>query len=438
MAQTQKRSVNGNRLKKQQATQPSPSNPTQARGSARLRSSRLDLLWMDDPVIKELRGGQARKTIDRMMLDPIIAGMIERAGLLFRAPEWTIEPPKDPSPLEESFTDFTRENFENVEGGWRNTVAEASEMLGPGFVLFETLFVRDGRNIGWSGFAPRDWRTIEGWEVDDATGRLTAAKQRLPGEQRLIDLEWWKILHFRTRPTAGRPEGRTMLRGAFLPWVDKQELRRIIKIGIRRDLTGVPKLEVPGRITTPDASDEEKAALSDAELLVKEFERDRREGLVLPHEENEDGSKSGWRFGLVQSGGRRSLNLEEILAHINREIAIAVIAEFMLVGIESTGSWSLHSDKTTMFARGTGAWLDIVGEYMMHRAIPVLQALNPRFAAARVPIVKHGDIEDVPLAEFGQSVSQLLSAGGLTPEPNLETALRSRWNLPDVQGEEEL
>lgn len=415
--------------------QPAPVRAVATVGRSGVRNTQLARLFMDDPLIKEFRGPRARNLIDRMSIDPIIAGALWRYKLLLRAAEWKLEPGGD-APIDQAFADFVGENIERLQGGWKSTVGSAINMLAWGAVIREVLFERDGGRIVWAAFSPRDPRTLDGWDQDPATDQILAVYQVLPDTFQRVPIPYWKVLHFRT--DRERPEGESLFRGAFLSWTDKQELRRVIKNGIRRDLTGLLKIEVPPQITAEDASADEKAALEDAKTMGKDIERDLREFLVVPHEDNPDGTTSGWRVGLMTSGGRRSLELEAIWKQHNLEIAMPLLADDLLIGHEQVGSYSLQSDKTSMVARMAGAMLDEVEAEMRQHALPVLRAVNPQFQGARIPKWTHGDIEDLPIAEFFAALAQGVGAGAILPEPNLEQAARDRLGVPSAQGEEDI
>ena len=406
----------------------------------RTRTVRHRITAYDDVTVKELRGSRAIKTFDRMSLDPIIAGFVERVRLLLRAPEWNVEPGnapgEEPSALDIEFADFVSENFARLATPWRAIVADSAERVVWGFSLYETLFEATDSGIMWADHAPRPQRTIIDWLYDADTNRLESVRQTVDG--RSMGIPVWKLLHFRTHLAGGEPSGRSLIRGAFLPWVDKQELRRITKIGLRRDLTGMVKLEVPPTMLTPGATAEEKSALSDAETMVTEIERDQREGIVIPHETKPDGLPSGWRLSLIGGVGRRAIDLEALRVGLNREIATAMIAEVMVSGGEGTGSFAMKQSETIMFVRAITSLLHEVSECMEHSAFPVLRALNPRYANAASPHLRHGEIEEMAIETFGAFVRDMVGVEAMSPK-GLDEPLRRRVGLPlSDAGEEEV
>jgi len=403
--------------------------------------SRSATLFIDDPLIQQLQGRNAEATIDRMLLDPVIAGIIERTSLTLRSAAWTIEP-GGPADLDKRFADRLSEDLDELETGWTSTVASMADALAWGFSLFEVLFRQEPDGYHWADFSPREQRSIDHWDIDDSTARLLQVWQRVQvvtsrfGGVRSggrLPLPGWKLLHFRTHPASGRPEGRSLIRNAFIAWADKQELRRLVKVGLRRDFTGVAKYQVPTELLSKGATTDQKAALAQAVQMVQEFERDQREGLVVPSETiPSTGQPSGYKFDLVSSGGRRQLEMTELWTLHNREIAIGLMAEFVLLGHESVGTQALGGVKVGFFERAINAWLDIIAELMSHKAAATYQIFNPQFATAERPKFIHGDIDKQSLTEIGQFMQQVLGGGGITPDPALEQWLRQQIGAPQL------
>lgn len=414
---------------------PKKSTAVQTLGRTGRRNRAESLIW-DDPVVRHLRGHNAIKTYERMALDGLIAGILELIRLLLGQARWTIQPGGEET-IDKDFAEFVSDNMARLDPGWTSTVADAAEFILWGFQLFEVLFEDVDGATEWAGFMPYDPRTVDRWISHPETGRLVAVQQ-VASDGLTRTIQAWKLLHFRTRPTAGRPEGVSLARNAFLGWTDKQELRRVMKVGVRRDISGMAKLEAPSKIFSEGASPEDKAALADAETMVREVERDEREGIVLPHEDLEDGKPSGWRLKLIASPGRRAWDAEKIWNLHNRDMAIGMLADVVLMGHEERGSFALGSAKTNTLTKAIGTWLDRIGEHMEHRALPVLRALNLQFVDAAIPKFTHGDIEEIELEMLSTYIKNLGDAGFLEPDEHLEKHLRRRADLPEKEGEEEL
>jgi len=204
-----------------------------------------------------------------------------------------------------------------------------------------------------------------------------------------------------------------------------------VKVGLRRDFTGVAKYEVPAEILSKGASPDQKAALAQAVQLVQEFERDQREGLVLPSSTKPGTTESsGYKLELMSSGGRRQLELEALWALLNKEIALGLLAEWIMLGQDQVGTQAVGKVKVSFYERAINAWLDIIGELMGHKQARVYQVFNPQFANAKLPKFVHGDIDKSDIGAIGQFLMQALTGGAITPDPVLEEWARELIGAP--------
>lgn len=399
------------------------------------RRVRTASLIYDDPLLQELRGPQARQTLARMALDGLIGGIVERVGLAMRSAPWTVRPGGE-ADADKQFADRVQEDLDHLEGGFQGLVGAAASELVWGFFLAEVVFQRhpDG-HYGWAAFWPRDQWTVWDWFVDPHTGRLLAVYQ-LTQDGFRATLPAWKLLHFRTVPMAGRPEGVSLLRNAFLPWTDKQEFRRILKVGLRRDLVGTPKVTVPAELLSDAATPEQQALLQHVITMVEEVEQDLRMGIVFPSGKDEQGRDTGWDLDLIKSPGARQLKLEDLWGLYNREIAIALISEVVLVGTERTGSYALADVKTSSLNKAVSTWMDDIAEVMRTRACVTLRDLNPGWAKAELPIFSHGPLDPLALKDLGDFIQKTMTVGAITPDEGLERELRERADLPPKVAEE--
>ena len=120
----------------------------------------------------------------------------------------------------------------------------------------------------------------------------------------------------------------------------------------------------------------------------------------------------------------------------DQRIAMSVLADFILIGHEKTGSFALASSKTEMFATALGAWLDAIQDVLNRYAIPRLFTLNPEFRLNALPTFQHGDVETPDLAELGAYISALSGAGIMLTGPEIEDHLRRVAGLPTTEAEE--
>lgn len=112
---------------------------------------------------------------------------------------------------------------------------------------------------------------------------------------------------------------------------------------------------------------------------------------------------------------------------------MTVLADFILLGHEKVGSYSLSSSKTNLFSLALGAWLDMITEVLNRFAVPRLFELNA-FPVTELPKIIHGDVETPDLKELGDFIKTLSGAGfSLFPDDDLEAWIRSIAGMPSAE-----
>jgi hypothetical protein len=247
-----------------------------------------------------------------------------------------------------------------------------------------------------------------------------------------------RFLLFRTTTKKGNPEGQSVLRTAYRPWYFKKSMEEIEAIGIERDLAGLPVMKVPAEMMSPNATPDQVAILADLKVLIRNIRRDEKEGVIFPVQYDKEGREL-YSFELMTSGGRRQHDTTKIIRRYETQIAMSVLADFIMLGHEKVGSFALASSKTNLFSVALGAWLDSIAGIFNRTAVPRLFAVNAFGPTDKLPQLMHADIETVDLGEMGEYVSKLAGAGArFFPDRELENVLRGHANLPELPPDEEL
>ncbi len=147
------------------------------------------------------------------------------------------------------------------------------------------------------------------------------------------------------------------------------------------------------------------------------------EGIVLP---------DGYKLDLLSSGGTRQFDTNAIINRYDTRIAMTVLADFIFLGHDKTGSWALSSDKTELFAVAIGAFLDIICETFNSQGIPSLIEINGQHFSGITdyPKMTHGDIEDMDIEKVAAFIKDMTGIGVLIPDDGLEDYIRQVGHLP--------
>jgi phage gp29-like protein len=143
-----------------------------------------------------------------------------------------------------------------------------------------------------------------------------------------------------------------------------------------------------------------------------------------------DGNPSGYKLSLLSSGGRRPIDVNEIIKRYESRIAMSVLGEFVLLGMDSVGSFALSSNKTALFSQALGTYLSGIADVFNTFAIPRLLRMNGYTDAEYYPEMTYSDIETPDINELAGALSGLTAAGILTPDDELEKWVREYANLP--------
>ena len=385
--------------------------------------------YISEEFLTDLRGDRGIKIYREMSEnDSTIGAILYAIKMLVRQADWRVEA-GGKNQRDKDAAAFVQSCLDDLNIPWQDTISEILSFLTYGWSLHEIVYKRrlgnkkdprlksrfDDGLIGWAKLPIRAQSSLAHWEFDEHDN-LIAFVQRPPPDYREIKIPAEKFLLFRTETHKDNPEGRSVLRTAYRDWFFKKRIQELEGIGIERDLAGLPVLIAPEGLDI----------WSDANLLktcndfVQNIRRDALEGLVLPF---------GWELKLLSaSNGGRQFDTNAIIQRYDSRIAMTVLADFLFLGHEQSGSWALSSDKTRLFAVAIGTYLDIIGEVFNQKAIPALIEINGLDAA--YPKLVHGDIETVDLDKLGGFLKTCAELGLINADDTLEDYLRAQAGLP--------
>ena len=399
-----------------------------------------------EEFLKELQGRRGIEAYREMSEnDDIIGAVLFAIKLLIRQTTWSVQPGGN-SAKDKEAAQFVYGCMDDMQETWSDTISEILSFLTYGWSAHEIVYKRrlgqsrDPRKrskyndalIGWRKLPIRGQDTLFEWRFD-AHDDLVSMVQMPPPDFALIEIPAERLLLFRTESRKGNPEGRSILRNAYRDWYFKKKIQEIEGIGMERDLAGFPILTAPEALAKEgfnlwDPDDPAaKDYLARAEALVQNVRRDSMEGLVMPF---------GWDFKLLSTGGRRQFDTNTIIERYDSRIAMTVLADFVLLGHQNTGSWALSSDKTELFSMAIGAFLDSICSVFNNKAIPKLIDLNGEHfkGITDYPWLDYSDIETPDLGQLGSFLQSAVSSGALTPDEGVERYIRDIAGLPELMG----
>jgi hypothetical protein len=401
--------------------------------------------------LRQLRGKQAYANYREMAdNDPVVGAMLHAIEMLIRAVDWSVEPSDDADERAVAEAEFVSSCLTDMSTSWADTLAAILGFLVYGYSYHEIVYKRrqgftkdprtrskfsDGR-VGWRKLPTRSQETIDRWELDP-NGGIRGAYQMDPNSPKkgVTFLPIEKCLLFRTTSKLNNPQGRSILRNAFIPWYYKRRIQEIEAIGIERDLAGLPVALVPPQLLSNAATSEERAALDAIKQIVRNVKRDEQEGIVFPLAYDPETGNPAYDLKLLSTGGRRQFDTDAIIGRYDQRIAMTVLADFLLLGHEAVGTQALSVSKVDLFVRSLDAFLSEIAEVFNNHAIPRLMRLNG-VDEGLSPTLTWSTPKSVDLGAIGSFVTSLAQAGApLFPDENLEGYLRSIAGLPVGEAE---
>lgn len=371
---------------------------------------------IQDDFLRELRGKEGYKRYDEMRKNsPIVSALLFAYEMALRKVSWNFNSGEENDPR----VDLLERAREAMSLSWNDHITEVLTMLPFGYSIFEIVYQRVGSEVLWRKFAPRGQDTVYQWGFDDAGG-LTGFTQMSPPTYKPTFIPVDKMILYRTRVERGNPEGRSMLRSAWIPYYYTKHIQQIEAIGIERDLAGLPMVRLPENASV-DAS--ETSDLSKAQKMVRNVRNDEQAGITLP---------AGWEFELVSTGGSRQFDTDKIIKRYESRILMSVLAQFLQLGQDGVGSLALSKDQTDLFNMSVNAIADIISETFTKYAIPRLLKLNGYDAdGVTLEHTIAGDIDVTMLADVLQKVGGMVSWNAED-----EVWLRQVLGLPERSVEE--
>jgi len=402
---------------------------------------------IEEEWLSELRGTNGIKAYREMSdNNATIGAVLFLIDSFVRKVAWEVDA-ADESDTSKAAAEFVEECITDLSQSWANVMGEAVRgVCIYGWSTFEIVFkMRQGRKddkakssiftdnrIGWSKFSPRSQDTNYGWEFSEA-GDLLGMYQMAPPNYQINYIPLEKLLLFRSVGVMkDNPQGRSALRNCYVSYSIQKKIQISEAIGISRNLSGLPVMTVPLRLLSDSATSSEKQLLANFQNMVSRVKSDEYSGLVLPSEVTQDGNPSGYKFQLMTGGGGKTAETTPVIDRLEKSIARSFLADFLFLGSGTTGSWALASTKTNMFSQALGGFLSAIVE-VLNSAVEQLMRINGNHDADTYPKIRHGDLEKMPLEEISGPIAQMVSAGIITPDDDLEKWVREMAGAPQSE-----
>lgn len=364
--------------------------------------------------------------------DSTIAAMLDAVKLPLESTNWHIKAANE-KPQAVEAADLCRQELFGRNVNFPSLLQDAELMLDFGYSVLEkvlgyTYFTpKEGEKrliIGLDGLHFRKHRSIYKWETTENTelgiaGHQPGITQYVPGGQYSIPME--KLCVFTFHKEGQNWEGIPLLRRVYKDWDIKDKLILINAIRHERQGLGIIQVIAPEGANQDDI--DRVIANARAARASEEAVFENQEGFIV-------------EFMDMKSGTGQLTNIIETIEYHDKQIMLAVLAQFIMLGQRSqgsSGSRATSEDQSRLFELGLESIARNIASTIQESIIKQLCDLNfSNLEPEDYPKLEFDKIGDENIQIIGEVVSNLLAANGLTMDPDLEQALRTLLHLPDL------
>jgi len=383
------------------------------------------------------------KLVRKMMDHPVMAATTFAVEMLVRSAKLNVEQASDEAQDVEA-KEFLESCVDDMSHSWSEHMGQAITMAWYGFAPFEIVYKRrlgsdrepsskydDGR-IGWRKFGYRSPDTLSSgneWEFDKHGG-IQGMNQTPPGIGMPVFIPIDKMLLYRTTSVKNNPQGRSALRGAYIPWYFSKNFSEIEGIAAERTGTGMPVMYL-GTGTKLEGANSD---FDKARDIVRNTRTDEQMGIVIPYPKQTSEGR-GALFELVSPASRGMIDFGEAITRYNQQIAQVLLAQFIFFGLTERGTQALAVRTTDFFAQAVTGWLDNIADTLNRFGVDRLFDLNAgEFGALTdYPKITFAPIGQEDIAGVVTAISEAIKSNAISADDSVERTLRQMLDLPELE-----
>lgn len=404
-----------------------------------------------DEFLRDLKGKRAIRAFREMRdNDSTIGAVMYATEQVLRDNKYKIE--ASPEDTDGRYKDFVESVLEDMEHCLDDHISEALSSLTYGFALFEVVYKRrkgsdsealkhyskyNDNLVGIRKLAPRAQWTIERFDIDPKTGEILGVFQEINWRGKKNYMPMSKLMHYKTTTTNADPSGRSILRNAYTSYKYLTGLQEVEAIAIERELHGIPVGRMPVEYFGDDATDSQKAVKADFEKILRDVKFNEQGYILIPSEpyRDADGKPTDMPLvdvQLISSQGSRNIDIDPVIKRYQNDIARSVMAEFLMLGGGSHGSYALSKSKTDLFLRALESYIAAIFDVINKQLLIPLFKLNG-FDLKYCPKIIAGDVAPHDLRELGSFLRNLNGASiNLSNQTQIIDALLENADLPEL------
>lgn len=388
-----------------------------------------------------------REAEDMLRTDPVVRRSWHMLRQTLLSASWRFESADELDPVANELARYANEayGFDGYSGqmsiSWEEQLSYLLEFIPLGYRYAEEVYKvgpdENGKARVWLDlYADREPSAHLRW--------LSRDNQKLDGVQQMVvgvgkvpePIPSNKLLLLTLNRTGSNFEGSGMLRPVWWWWRTKQKVSNLMCVGVDRWAVPTPRVKV-------DRSVAELHGLTDSDINAMIDEAEAQAQAFLSAEQSYLIENPVVSFDQYAS----SPNLYasgplDIIKECDNQISTAFLAQFANLGISNTGARSVGEIHLSVFRRAAINLCDIVSSAVSgvdRRGGGTIGRLirwnyGP-MDPSKLPRLVHTGLDTDDLAESLAMLPQLVTSGLLTPDDELERAIRERLGAGDLPEE---
>lgn len=381
---------------------------------------------------------------EMLRTDPVVRRSWHMLRQTLLSATWRFSSGIENDPLSDELARYANEawGFDGYSGqmsmSWEDQLAYLFEYVPLGYRYAEEIYKvgldADGKTRVWLDYyadrepsAHSDWLSRDGQRLDGVL-QNTVGINKTP-----LPIPSNKILLLTLNKTGSNFEGIGMLRPVWWWWRTKQRVANLMCVGVDRWAIPTPKVVI-------DRSVAELQGLNDSDIDAMINDAEAQAQAFLSAEQSYLVENSAVKFESYSTTPQLySQGPLDIIKECDNQISQAFLAQFANLGITDTGSRSVGEIHLSMFRRAAINLCDIVASRVSgidrSGAGTIGRLIKFNYGAvdpSKLPRLVHSGLDTDDLAESLGMLGPLVQSGLLTPDDELERAIRERLGAGDL------
>ena len=379
--------------------------------------------WFDlNETVPDLAWPLSVAMYGRMRRDPRLTAILNAFNLPIRRATWRVDPTGCRDEVVQQVADDLGLGILGVDSkpgparrrgvDWVDHLRLALLKLVYGHSAFERRYEIRGQRAHLVNLGERPAWTISAFDLN-ADGTIKSVTQNQAGSKPITSSRLVWYVHERE---GANWSGTSLLRPAYGAWLLKHEMWRVHATSIRRFGMGVPSVTAPAGATP--------GQVIEAQRLASAARAGDQSGAGLPN---------GFEFKLTGLTGSVP-DAMEYIRYLDQQMSTMALAGFLDLGQTETGSRALGESFIDLFLLSLQSIADTIaaeatsGQPGLTGIVTDLVDTNwgEDEPAPRIVCTDVGENHELN----AQAIGQLVTAGVLTPDDNLQAYLRGIYGLP--------